>query len=278
MRKLTLFLSCVLLLSSAPGAKPKPGEIPVKFPAVKTSAKAGDCILCPPRLWLDQAFQKGVDQQTFIFYGAAMDKPGPLESGIKTLMGESQVMPNSLIIPLKRGQKAKVGDMVLTWWQSGSGLKRAIVVKGGSLQSPRVLYVDMDYDNPAGIAQKEDTLKPDSFHGLSQPLEPGTAAAVREGTSWKHAQVIRVQGDQVLLLGFAGRLKVARKQDCVGLPVRPPALKPGSTVIARTSYGTMEPGRVKKVDGPIGRVFVEFTGGLKQTVAVAFGDLTLKLP
>lgn len=234
--------------------------------------------MCPPRLWLDEAFQKGVDKQTFIFYAATMDKPGSVESSIKSLMGESQLMPNSLIIPLKRGQKAKVGDLLLSWWQSGSGLSRAIVVKGGTPQSPRVLYLDMDLDNPAKIAQKEDTLKPDSFHALNQPFEPGTSVAVREGSRWKHAQVIRVEGKQVLLLGFAGRVTVAAKSDCVGLPVRPPGLKPGTLVMAKNAYGMIEPAKVVRVDARIGRVFVEFTGGLKKTLGVAFGDLTVKLP
>ena len=107
---------------------------------------------------------------------------------------------------------------------------------------------------------------------------PGTSVAVRDGARWKHAQVIRVEGKQVLLLGFAGRVSVAAKSDCIGLPVMPPALKPGSAVMAKTAYGTIEPGRVKKVDARTSHDIVEFTTRLKKTWGVAFGALTLKLP
>ena len=48
--------------------------------------------------------------------------------------------------------------------------------------------------------------------------------------------------------------------------------------MAKNAYGMIEPAKVVRVDARIGRVFVEFTGGLKKTLGVAFGDLTVKLP
>lgn len=152
-----------------------------------------------------------------------------------------------------------------------------MVVKGGTPTAPKVLYLDMDFKNPSGCAQKVDTLKEDSFHLLSKGWEPGTAIAYRDSGRWKHAQVLRVSGNKVLALGFAGSLKSLDKEDCRPLPVSPPALKPGKRVMARTPYGTLEPAIVEKIDNPIGRVFVKFQGGAKNQIAVAFGDLTEKL-
>lgn len=217
-----------------------------------------------------------VDQQAFIFYASSMEKPGPADSGVKTLTSKAEVIPNSLIVPLKKGQKAKPGDLILSWWQSGSGMMRAIVVPGGTPEAPKVLYLDMDFKNPTGCAQRQDTLKPDSFQALSE-WAPGTTVAYG-APQWKHAQVLRVEGKKVLLLGFAGHLRVADKKDCVPLPVQPPKLKVGDKLFAHTGYGTVEAGTVEKVDPAIGRIFVKFSGGARQTVAVAFGDVILKLP
>ncbi|MCE1246643.1 MAG: hypothetical protein LWY06_08365 [Firmicutes bacterium] len=255
-----------------------PGRIPFDYPVVKTTAKTGDFVLCPPRLWIDDAFKKGADKQTFIFYTANMVSPGPAESKVKTLTGTEEIIPNSMIIPIKKGETAKVGDILLSWWQSGSGMQRAIVVKGGTPKEPKVMYLDLDYENPAGVGKKVDTLKPDSFHKIKTPMEPGTAVAFKNKGNYEHAILINESGGKVLLIGFAGIMKVGKKSDCVPLPIKPPALKKGAKIMIPVLGGFKE-AVVLKVDPAIGRVFAEYLfASKKEKNAAAFGNIILKLP
>ncbi|HPW56687.1 MAG: hypothetical protein KA072_09305 [Thermoanaerobaculaceae bacterium] len=254
-------------------AAPKPGEIPLPYPAVATSAVAGQYVTAPSPEFLANAFEKGAASQTFIFYGAWMVAPGSAESKLKTLVNKEITIPNSLIVPIRSGGSAAVGDIVLTTWRSGSGMQRAIVVPGGVATEPRVRYLDIAFDNPTGWGTREDTLLPNTFHRMSGTLEPGAIVAQRSGAAFKRAQVVHVQGEQVLLVGFAGRLAVAARGDCVVLPLRP-AVKAGDQVWA-PSIGSFARATVERVEPAIGRVFVKLASG--RTAAVAFGDLALAL-
>lgn len=280
LRSALLALPLLVLLAGVSISAPAPGRIPLDYPVVPTTAKAGDWVLTPPRLWLDQAFEKGVQSQTFIFYAATMVKPGAAESTVKDLMGKESTMPNSLIVPIRKGEKAAVGDVLLTWWQSGSGMQKSIVIQGGTPTQPKVLHLDISYENPARVGKKPDTLKPGTFHRLGKALEPGTMVTFQEGPSWKVGQVLNRTSEQVLYLGFAGRIGVVPTKACHALPVRPPALKAGAEVMARSNLGSLQPARVSKVEAEIGRVFVTFpkAGDPKKVLAVAFGDLISKLP
>jgi hypothetical protein len=282
MKRSHLFPVLALLLAALfcqawADSKAAPGKSPFDYPVVKTAAKAGEFVLCPPRLWIDQAFEKGADKQTFIYYTAVMAEPGAADSKVKTLPGKEETIPNSMIVPIKKGGKAKPGDVVLTWWQTGSGLQRAMIVKGGTETEPKAMYIDMDYENPSGCGKKVDTLKADSFCRLKL-WDLGTAIAAKEKGTYKHGQLVGIAGDKVLLVGFAGRMFVAKKADCVPLPVMPPALKKGDTVTIPL-FGGFTQGKVVKVDKAIGRVFVTYPfGGKEKTAAVAFGNVISKLP
>jgi len=259
------------------------GGFPFEFPMVPTDAKANELVLTPSRQFLDNAIEKGGDQTTFIFYTANVLESGPTESKVKSLAGTESTMPNAMIIPLGAPTTAQKGDILLTWWQSGSGMQRAIVVDAGNGNEPTVRYLDLDYDNPAKnsagvpIGQMEEKLKPASFRKLTAEWEPGTAIAVREGDKFKHWQVIRVEGDKVLALGFAGRVAVMDKSNCTPLPVKP-SVKAGDNVHVPI-VGSFKPGVVKKVDERIGRVFVDAEfGGKTSEYIVAFGDVATHLP
>ena len=39
-------------------------------------------------------------------------------------------LPNLYLVPIPGGQKARVGDRLLTYWQSGSGTQRAGATNG----------------------------------------------------------------------------------------------------------------------------------------------------
>ena len=168
---------------------------------------------------------RGADKQTFIYYGGWMRSPGPKESLIETLTRQKTKIMNALIIPIRPGEKVKPGDIVLTTWASGTGMQRAIVVSGGTPEAPKVRYLDMDFDSPSGWGKKEDLLKPDTFHRLTKPGEVGTTLACAEGG--RHARYILTHEhqDQMLVIGFAGRMKAVAKSECKPLPIAPEAQK-----------------------------------------------------
>ncbi len=254
------------------------GSIPFEFPLQeKLNAQNGDLVLCPPLLWIEDAFKKGGDNQTFIYYGAYVQESGSLTSKVKGLAGTEMEIPNSMIVPIKKGQKAKPGDIILTHWQSGSGMQRAIVIEGGTEEEPMIRYLDLDYDNPAGVGQKDDKCKKDTFHVMKDDFELGSSIAVKDGSSYKHYQVLNIIDNKILALGFAGRVSVVDKANAIAIPVKyVPKVKENVFVVA---IGSFRPGVVTKLDTKIGRVFVEYEfGGQKQTTAFPFGQIISKLP
>jgi hypothetical protein len=206
-----------------------------------------------------------------------MIAPGDVESEVEFLSPGKQKVSNAYIIPIPAGQTAKVGDIVLTWWQTGSGMNRAIVVEAGNPAEPTVRYLDIEYDNPAKsrdgqttIGQMEEKLKPNSFVKINNTWEPGTVIAVNDGASKKKARVIRVAGDKVLALGFAGRLGVYDKSACTPVPLKP-NVKAGDKV--KVPFGdAFTDATVSRVDAKIGRVFVKMSVGNTEK-AIAFGDV-----
>ena len=262
----------------APRSALKPGEIPFSgFPTVGTTAKADEVVLAPSYNWIQDAATKGPDKVTFIWYNQKMVAPGEVESEVEFLSPGKAKIPNAYIVPIPAGQTAKVGDIVLTWWQSGSGMNRAIVVDAADPTQPVVRYLDIDYDNPAKsrdnkttIGQMDEQLKPNSFVRLTSPWEPGTVIAVNDGATRKPVHVIRVAGEKILALGSAGTLKVYDKASATPVPLKP-NVKAGDKVKA-PKYGTYADATVSKVDARNGRVFVKF-GTETEEKAIAFGDV-----
>lgn len=248
-----------------------------------TSAKAGDIILTPSYKMILNAVEQGPEKVSLIYYNAVMEKPGKDYSKVKFTFDGIQDIPNCLIIPIPAGQKAQKGDVLLTWWQSGSGMKRAYVVDASNPSEPVVKYIDIDYNNPAKnregipIGQMSEKLKPDTFAKLKDPFSPGTTVAVSEGPkrySW--AQVLRDDGKHLLVMAFASKVKIVEKSKCIPLPVIPD-VKAGDTVQI-PSIGTFAGAKVVKVDREIGRVFVERTlGTQKKEMIIAFGDVATGL-
>ncbi|CAN5493751.1 hypothetical protein BH10ACI1_BH10ACI1_33740 [soil metagenome] len=246
------------------------------FPAVETTAKAGEVVLVPSYIWLQQANVNGADKTTMIWYQQTMETPGKDMSDVK-FMSDTKKVPNAYIVPIPAGQTAKKGDIVLTWWQSGSGMQRAIVVDDATPGEPVVRYLDLDYDNPAkskdgktGIGQMDEKLKPNSFVKINAPFDVGSIVAVQDGADQKSAQVIRVAGDKVFVLGFAGGIAVYDKSRCTAIPLVSSA-KVGDKVKA-VWVNSVKEGTVTKVDAAIGRVFIKFEVDGKER-AVAFGEV-----
>jgi hypothetical protein len=275
-------------VESAPLASPSAGAVEQKpagplsgkplfdYPQVTTTAKRGERVLAPPRASIDEALAHGAQTVAFVYYDAEMLEPGKKVSLILTRPGAKEAIPNVLLIPIRPGERVAPGDIVLTSWGSGTGLHRAIVVEGGRADSPRVRYLDLDYDHPSGWGQKEDSLPPNSFHKLVRPGEIGTTLACREGQHRTQWIVAHRAGQKLLGLGFAGELRVLEPSDCQELPlvVRP---KTGDRVFV-PMVGTFTEVRAVKVDAKLGRVFVEYRyGDDKHEAAFGFTNVATEL-
>ena len=250
-------------------------KFPFDFPSAGTTAKKGEKVLVPSYNWLVDAMQKGTDKTTMIWYAQTMEEPGDETSMIKFLSGEPKKVPNAYIVPIPAGQTAKTGDIVLTWWQSGSGLQRAIVTDAADPKAPTVRYLDLAYDNPAKsrdgkttIGQMNEQIKPDSFVVIKNELEPGTSVAI--GSEMTHGQIIRVESDKVFVKLFAGKVGVFPKSDVKAVPIKP-NVKVGDKLKAEY-VGRFKDGTVSKVDEKIGRVWVKFEN-VSEDKVIAFGDL-----
>ena len=246
------------------------------FPAVETTAKAGEVVLVPSYNWLQEANVKGVDKVAMIWYNQTMETPDKEMSQVK-FMSDTRKVPNAYIVAIPPGATAKKGDIVLTWWQTGSGMKRAIVVDDATPAEPVVRYLDIDYDNPAKsrdgkttIGQMDEKLKPNTFVKINAPFDVGTIVAVQDGAEQKSAQVIRVAGDKVFVNGFAGHIAVVDKSRCTPFPITSGA-KPGDKVKA-VWVNSVKEGTVTKVEPAIGRVFIKFDVDGKEK-AVSFGEV-----
>ncbi len=259
----------------------KPGETPFGFPTVNTTAKANEFVLAPSYNWIQDAAQGDPAKVSFIFYSQKLIAPGEVESEVEFLGAGKQKIPNAYIIPIPTGQTAKVGDIVLTWWQTGSGMNRAIVTEAGNPAEPTVRYLDIEYDNPAKsrdgattIGKMDEKLKPNTFVKLNSAWEPGTALAVKQGNAHKHVRVVRVAGDKVFTVGFVGKMAAYDKADCIALPVTP-NVKTGDKVKV-PQVDSFADATVTRVDSKIGRVFVRI-GASTDEKAIAFGNIATGL-
>lgn len=246
------------------------------YPSAETTAKPGEVVLVPSYNWLQEVMTN--DKKTMIWYAQKMSAPDKEMSEVEySVSREKKKVPNAYIVPIPAGGNAKKGDIVLTWWQSGSGMQRAIVVDDANPSQPVVRYLDLKYDNPAKsrdgkttIGQMDEQLKPDSFVKINNPMDVGTSVAIQDGTKQKAGQIINVAGDKVFVRMFAGTIGVFAKSSCTPIPIVP-SVKAGDKVKA-PFVGTMNDATVVKVDEKIGRVFVKFENAGKEE-AVAFGDV-----
>ncbi|HOO78411.1 MAG TPA: hypothetical protein PLI51_09210 [bacterium] len=278
MAMLGIMLTEACALAATPAPDGQPLEPFPSFPATTIASAPGEHVLTPSVTWQKTATEKGPEKVTFIFYNAKMNAPGETRSDVAFTFDGIKNIPNYMIVPIAPGQRAAAGDVLLTWWQSGSGMKRAYVTDAADPAAPVVRYLDIEYDNPAKnsrgvpIGQMEEQIKPDTFARLTADWQPGTTVAVLAGTRWLKATVVAVAGDQVLTVGFAGKMAVYPKASCRPVPIVP-AVAAGDRV--QVPYvGSFVNGTVKSVDAKIGRVFVEIDwGGKKKEIAVPFGDV-----
>ncbi|MBR1803684.1 MAG: hypothetical protein IJ775_02100 [Muribaculaceae bacterium] len=244
---------------TAEGETAATDPFPWDFPQnVKLDAEPGQLALAPYTFY-PGALEKGEDltTTTLIFYKSELQEVGETTSK----MGGKDI-PNALIIPLDKDAKAKKGDILLTWWQSGSGLERAIVRDASNPAEPKVDYLDLNYsddpDHPgAGQNHANEQLKPGSFTVLNDgEWQPGAQIACKKGDSWRIATLIRVEGDKVLAYAFGARVEAYNKADVKIVPFKE-NIKVGDMVWGKFAATYKPDYKVTKVDNELGRVWVE---------------------
>ncbi|MBC7861458.1 MAG: hypothetical protein IAF38_00705 [Bacteroidia bacterium] len=258
-----------------------PAGAPDPFKDITKSASAaakGDLVLIPSYNWIEESVSKGLDKTTFIYYNGTMSEPGDQTSKIEYTFDGVKEVPNYWFIALPKGATAKKGDILLTWWQSGSGMQRAIVTDDKNPAEPVVNYIDIDWTNPAknskgvGYGQVEEQLKPNSFKVLTSAWEPGTSVAVSKDGEFKDATIINVSGEKILVKGFGGVMYTADKSACTPIDIKP-SVKAGDDVQTPWASGSYYNTKVIKVDAKMGRVWVKDKFGDEPRV-VEFGSVT----
>ena len=240
-----------------------PWDFPQK---VKLKMEKGQTVLSP-FTYYPSSVEKGepLRQSVLIFYDTTVKEVGEEKSVLNRYGGEVE-MPNALIIPLPPNAKAKKGDVVLTWWQSGSGLERAIVVDDSNPKEPRVCYLDLTWpDNPDSPKlvekRKGEALKPGTFAVLKdKQWQSGAQVAIHKDKDWLKGILIHVDGNKVLVLGFGNKIEAYDKADVRIIPFKE-KIKVGDKVWA-SWVNTYRPGYVvTEVDKQTGHVYVKREGG-----------------
>lgn len=192
-------------------------------------------------------------------------------------MGEEIKVPQALVMPLPMGEKAQNGDVLLTWWQSGQGLQRAIVVDDTKQLTPKVCYLDLDYKaDGRGFANSHanEELRPNSFKVLkSGEWMSGASVAVNDNGKWRAAIIVNIKGDKLLLTDAGNRIWVAEREKCQLIPFNMDYAV-GDSVFAKIGNTFVPDCKVVKVDKRIGRIRVEKNG---RTALLSILEVTKEL-
>lgn len=257
---------------------------PIDFPFVQVEAIAGQTVLAPPKRLILQSLNKTGLSQSFTFLpNTLVETAAYTKVATPKNDNRKEAIPNYLVVPIRQGQTAKPGDIVLTWWQPYSAMNRAIVV-GGQPESPLVRYLDIDFNHPGGHGKTDKKLAKDSFHLLRSEWQPGTYIAFQKADRRNpnqqqpsYGQVICVSGRKLVTLEFGGLLSVQDKKTSLPIPIRP-QVKPASTVwIAH--QGKLLQAVAKSVESKIGRVDCEIqVGKTPQQLRIPFGNILTSKP
>ena len=238
---------------------------PWDFPqGVKIEAEVGQKALSCESFYFDD-LKKGEDltKSVLIWYTRELDAVGAEKSDVGR--SDKQLVPNAMIVPLKKGQKAKKGDILLTWWQSGSGMQRAIVIDASTPTEPVAVYLgrywkdDPNHKDNQELAKGE-TLKPNSFNVLKDgEWQSGAAVAYRDGGEWKKGTLMHIDGDKVLLSVFSSHLLATTKDRCKLIPFKE-KIKKGDKVWATFVDGFRSGYIVKEINEKVGHIWVQREG------------------
>lgn len=262
----------------ANGAEPV-DSFPWDFPKDFTlrDVEVGQTVLSPAAFY-GGALQRGesLSETLLPIYSNKVKAVGKYTLTVEGMHGDIDV-PQALVVPFPKDVKAQNGDVLLTWWQSGQGLQRAIVVDDTKQLTPKVCYLDLDYRTDGrGFANSHanEELKPNSFKVLKNgEWTSGASVAVEDNGLWKSAIILNMQGDKLLLTDAGNHITVAEKSKCKLLPIEL-NYNEGDSVFAKIGHTFQPDCKVVKVDRRVGRIRVEKNA---QTYVVSMLDVTKKL-
>ncbi len=224
---------------------------------IDADVDANDYVLAPSRKNFDSAFAKGLESTIFVFYPRKVVAKMQ-DSVVLYEIGDTIKLPNSLVIPLKKQQKATKGNIVLTWWQSGTGMQRAIVLNRDSSTTPTVYYLDNQYSFYSSVTDVKfwiDTLAPNSFTLLTQDTMSGRSMSVSKEYYTTFYTIINCTKNKVLALSWAGTLELFDKSQCNLVPLYQ-EFNVGDSVSV-PYLGTYSEGTVLSVWNDIGKITVK---------------------
>ena len=161
--------------------------------------------------------KEDLTKSVLIWYNTNVSEVGDGTTTVSRF-GETKVVPNALIVPLKKGEKAKKGDILLTWWQGGSGMQRAIVIDDSTPTEPTAVFIDLYWPDDPNDKKVEERAKGrklelNSFNVLTDgEWESGAQVAYRDEGEWKTGVLMHMDGDKLLLSGFSSKLLVVDKK------------------------------------------------------------------
>lgn len=229
---------------------------PWDFPeGIKTPGLEAGCHVLVPSIVYSTT--ENLAEEAYVFVEETIKNVGDKAS---TFAGDTcdVEMPNSLIIPLAKNQTAQVGDVLLTWWQSGWGSQRAIVTDATDPARPKVAYLDLVWDEESSSsAQKnmDQQLEAGTFTVLkSKEWQPGQNVVFKIDGKDEIFEIINLNDSKILGLRYDGKIHVLDRSQCSIIPTDQ-QLKASDKVKVR-GLGTLDDNqKLTKVDAKIGRVW-----------------------
>ena len=129
-------------------------------------------------------------------------------------------------------------------------MMRGYVTEAANPAEPTVRYLGM-----SPREDKSDKLKPDSFIVVNNEWAPGAPVVSKDANGTEFAYVLRVNGDKVLISGFARKLRVRSKADLTPISYKP-TFKVGDEVKA-SFMSSFDPATVVSIDPKTGKVKVK---------------------
>ena len=213
-KSIVLFLS-LLLVSVGCQKKEKKQEkhldtsLPKQYsefniPNIKLGVKAGEIVLVPKKNFLDEFFQK--KNNFFWFYPRKVDSIGKYSLFVWEIDSLIEI-PKAFVVAFSEKSKAKQGDFVFTWWQNGTGLQRAYVLKVLDNKKIVIRYLDLDIFTLRNKSDIIDTIKERSFSLINSKYSPGASVRFDTDVGEKFYIILNHQDSSLVCRSSLGKIK-----------------------------------------------------------------------
>ncbi len=206
-------------------------------PYIHVQVNKGDWVLAPEKKFLD-AYLAG-KKNFFWFHPREVDSVGQQSVFVWEIDSLVKV-PNAFIISFPSRCDVHRGDFVFTWWQKGSGLQRAYVLK--SLADGRIIVRYLDLSATKDPNNLVDTIAQGSFRVIGDDFAPGASVHVHEDKGDDLYVIINSEGDSLVCRSSIGNVKFFVRDSVVPNGVRK-QLSDNQQVYV-PFYGVYIPGKV----------------------------------